>query len=152
MDDAIKHRCIWPLAWRNKYKAYNSSTPLQRFLTFFVYQSKRKGSLEGLKDSPWQWINFNWNNRSVLVHRFSVLEKNQPYLPTAGVSYGREGGRDLGRHTKCRWFFENLKFCTGKAIRAFILFVITAMLRCTTVLELHFSRLLSSKAHFKVYF
>ena len=47
MDDAIEHTCIWPLAWCNKYKLYNSSTPLQWFLTFsFTNQRER----EAVKD------------------------------------------------------------------------------------------------------
>ena len=33
-DDAIKHTCIRPLAWWNKYKAYNSLTPVQQSFTF----------------------------------------------------------------------------------------------------------------------
>ena len=52
MDDAIKHTWIWPLVWHNKYKPHDSSTPLQQF-PLFHSQSKRKGSKEGWKDSPW---------------------------------------------------------------------------------------------------
>ena len=46
-DDAIKYKCIWPLASCNRYNLYNLSTPLQQVLTFFIHQSKRKGSNEG---------------------------------------------------------------------------------------------------------
>ena len=47
MDDAIKYTCFWPLAWHNKYKSYNSSTPLQWFLTF-LFTSQRER--EAMKD------------------------------------------------------------------------------------------------------
>ena len=47
-DDAIKYTCIWPLAWHNKYKPYNSSTPLQRFLTFSSTSQRER---EAIKDS-----------------------------------------------------------------------------------------------------
>ena len=41
--DAIKHTCVWPLAWHDKYNPYNSSTPLQQFLTFlFTNQRERQ--------------------------------------------------------------------------------------------------------------
>ena len=36
-----------------------------------------------------QWINLNWNNRSVLAHDILYCEKNWPYPPTASGSYGR---------------------------------------------------------------
>ena len=42
-NDAIKYMCIWPLALCNKYKLYNSSTPLQEFLTIsFTSQRERE--------------------------------------------------------------------------------------------------------------
>ena len=42
------HTCIWSLTWCKKYKPYNSSTPLQRFLTFsFTSQRERKAVENG---------------------------------------------------------------------------------------------------------
>ena len=46
-NDAIKYTCIWPLAWRNKDKPYNSLTPLQWFLTFLFTSQREK---EAMKD------------------------------------------------------------------------------------------------------
>ena len=90
-DDAIKYTCIWPLAWCKKYKSYNSSTPLQWFLTLlFTNQREREARKdEGLTMA--QWINLNQNNRSVLAHRYSVLwEKTGPILlPLVCLTAGR---------------------------------------------------------------
>ena len=47
MNDAIKYMCIRPLAWRNKYKLYNSLTPLKQFLTFLFTSQREK---EAMKD------------------------------------------------------------------------------------------------------
>ena len=44
-----------------------------------------------------QWINLNWNKRSVLAHQYSVLGENWPYPPITSGSYGGEGGREGGR-------------------------------------------------------
>ena len=52
-DDANKYTCIWPSAWHNKYKPYKSLTPPPVISHLFINQSKRKGSNEGWKDSPW---------------------------------------------------------------------------------------------------
>ena len=41
------YTCIWPLVWHNKYKLYNSSTPLQQFLTFLFTSQREK---EAMKD------------------------------------------------------------------------------------------------------
>ena len=66
----IKYMYIWPLAWHNKYKPYNSLTSLQWFLNFYspVKEKEEQWRLKGLT-----WINLNWNNRSVLVCWYSVL-------------------------------------------------------------------------------
>ena len=64
-----------------------------------------------------QWINLNWNNRSVLASRYSVVgEKTSPILlPLVGLTAGgkREAGRPAGQQTKCRWVLKFLKFSTG---------------------------------------
>ena len=104
MDDAINHTCIWWLAWCNKYKPYNSSTPLQRFLTFLL-QVKGKGKQGRMKGlTIVQRINLNWNNRS-------LWEKIAPILPPlVGLIAGREGGKPADEI----WVdFEILKFSTG---------------------------------------
>ena len=46
-----------------------------------------------------QWINFNWNNRSVLACRYSVtLEKTDPILPPlVGLMAGRQARRKAER-------------------------------------------------------
>ena len=56
---------------------------------------------------------------------FCIGRKNWPYPTTASESYSWEGGRLAD---KMRVRFEILNFSTGETIRAFILFVITAML------------------------
>ena len=72
-DNAIKHTCIWPLAWHNKYKPYNSSTPLQQFLTFHS-PVKEKGKQWRMKGFTMpQLMNLNWNNTTVLAHQYSIL-------------------------------------------------------------------------------
>ena len=59
-----------------------------------------------------QWINLNQNNRSMLVHQFSVLgEKTGPILLTlAGLMAGRKEGRDRDRLPDEMWVgFEIFK-------------------------------------------
>ena len=46
-DVAIKDMCIWPLPCRNKHKAYDSLTPLQRLLDFWITSQREK---EAMKD------------------------------------------------------------------------------------------------------
>ena len=52
-----------------------------------------------------QWINLNRNNRSMLVHRYSVLgETTGPILlPLVGLMAGREGGRQASRRNAGRF-------------------------------------------------
>ena len=94
-DDAIKHTCVWPLAWRNKEKPYNSSTPFQSDFSPFrspVKEKGKQGRMKGLTRA--QWVNLNRNNRSVFSESiFCIVRKNWPNSPTASGSYGREGGR-----------------------------------------------------------
>ena len=57
-DDAIKYTCIWPLVWHKKYKLYNSSTPLQRSLTFsFTSQRER----DAIKDERTHHSAMDWS-------------------------------------------------------------------------------------------
>ena len=63
-DNAIKHKCIWWLVWCNKYKRYNSSTPLQQFLPFFVYQSKVNKKGERTHHSA---MNKSWSEQQIYV-------------------------------------------------------------------------------------
>ena len=95
-----------------------------------------------------QWINLNRNNRSVLAYQYSVLgEKNWPYPSTASGSYGREGGRLAD---EMRVGFEIFKILYRLNYSGF--YFVYYHSNVTTVLELHFSQLLSSKAYFKVCF
>ena len=91
-----------------------------------------------------QWINLNWNNRSVLAHRYSVLgEKTGPILLLlVGLMAGREAGRLVGRRNVVVGF-EILKLNYSG------FYFVCYHSHVTTVLELHFSQLLSSKAYFK---
>ena len=94
LDDAIKHTCIWPLAWRNKYKPYSSLTP-HNFSPFHL-PVKEKRKQGRMKDSPWRkGINLNQNNRSILVCQYSVLwEKTGPILLLlVGLTAERQAGR-----------------------------------------------------------
>ena len=95
-DDAIKHTCVWPLAWCNKWKPYNSSTPLQSDFSTFrspVKEKGKQGRMKGL--NMVQWINLNWNNRSVLACQYSVLwGKFGPILLLlVGLMAGWQDGR-----------------------------------------------------------
>ena len=58
---------------------------------------------------------YNRNNRSVLVHRYSVLEKTGPILLLhLDLMAGREGGREGGQPANEMWVdFEIFKFYTG---------------------------------------
>ena len=93
-----------------------------------------------------QWINFNWNNRSVLVHQYSVLgEKTDPiFLALVGLMAGRQASRQNVSG------FEIFKILYRLNYLGF--YFVCYHSNVTTVLELHFSRLLSSKAYFKVCF
>ena len=93
-----------------------------------------------------QWINLNQNNRSVLAHRYSVLlEKTGPILPSlVGL---RQGGRAADR----MWVgFKIFKILYRLNYSSF--YFVYYHSNVTTVLELHFSQLSSSKAYFKVCF
>ena len=132
--------CIWPLAWSNKHKLYNSLTLLQKFFTFHspVKEKGKQWRMKGLTKA--QWINLNQNNRSVLTHQYSVLwEKTGPILPSL---VNLTAGREAGQQTKCRWVSNFLKFFN------YLGFYYHS--NVTTELELHFSQLLSSKAYFNV--
>ena len=79
-----------------------------------------------------QWINLNCNNRSVLVHRYSVLG-GPILLLLVGLMAGREGGREGGREVSMladkMWVgFEIFKILCRLNYSSFILFVITGML------------------------
>ena len=74
-----------------------------------------------------QWINLNRHNMSI----FYIVRKNWPYPPTASGSYG-----------KVIKIFYKLNYLDFHFVQYHC--------NVTTVLELHFSRLLSSKAYFKV--
>ena len=97
-----------------------------------------------------QWINLNWNNRSVLEHQYSVMGEKTGLilLPLVDVTTGREG---RGRPADEMWVgFEIFKILYRLNYSSF--YFICYHSNVTTVLELHFSRLLSSKAYFKVCF
>ena len=93
-----------------------------------------------------QWMNLNWNNRSVLVHWYSVLwEKTGPILPLlVDLMAGR---RQTGRwNVSGFWSFYILYRLNYSGF-----YFVYYHYNVTTVLELHFSRLLSSKVYFKVF-
>ena len=96
-----------------------------------------------------QWINLKMNNRSVLVHQYSVLgEKTGPILLLlVGLMAGREGGRPAD---KMRVGFEIFKFLYWLNYSGF--YFVCYHSNVTIVLELHFGQLLSSKVYFKVFF
>ena len=72
-DDAMKHICIWPLVWCNKYKPYNSSILLQWFL-LFQSPVKKKGMQWRMKGFIMaQWINLDRNNRSVVHSKWRLV-------------------------------------------------------------------------------
>ena len=116
----MKSICIPKNVQLNKqlYKGtYNLSTPiapLSAITHLFVYRQRER---EAMKDERThrpcmaQWI-LNRNNRFVLASAsiFCIEKINWPYFPTASRSYGREGGRQAGRQTKCGWVLKFLKF------------------------------------------
>ena len=75
-------------------------TPLQSNFSPFHSPAKEKGKQGRIKGlTTVQWINLNWNNRSVLVHQYSVLwETIGPILPPqVGLTTKRQGGREGGQ-------------------------------------------------------
>ena len=117
----------------------------QILVTLCKKTRKSQGSLGNQHSSnPWilEWIykDSESHNRTPFLHVADPL----PYPPTTSGSYSRQADKILV-------FFKFLIFCTCYTIWAFILFN-TYYFNITTVLELHFSRLLSSKACFKVWF
>ena len=91
MDHVIKHLCIWPLAWRNKYKRRIHQHFFSNFLPFHspVKEKEKQGRMKGLTTA--QWKNFNRNNRSVLARWYSVLREKIGLilLPLVGLMAGR---------------------------------------------------------------
>ena len=55
-----------------------------------VKEKEKQWRMKGL--NMVQWINFNQNNKSVLVCQYSALWKNWPYPPIASVFYSRQAG------------------------------------------------------------
>ena len=121
-----------------------------------------------------QWISLSRNNRPVLVHRYSVLEeKTVPILlPLVGLMAGRQVGewgvsRWVGRQVggwveASRWVgrqadeilaeFEILKILYRLNYLGIPFVYYHCKVTTVSVLELHFCKLLSSKAYFKVCF
>ena len=75
------------------------------------------------------------------------MRKNWPYPPTVSGSFGREVGRLAD---KVRVSFENFKILYRLNYLRF--YFVYHHCNVTTVIVLHFSQLLSSKAYFKVCF
>ena len=96
-----------------------------------------------------QCIHLNQNNRSVLASRYSVLgEKTSPILLLlVGLTYAITYVRVAGRQTKPGGI-ETFKILY-RLNSSGIYFVYHCNI--TTVIELHFSQLLPSKAYFKVH-
>ena len=96
-----------------------------------------------------KWINLNQNNRSVLAHQYSVLgEKTGPILLSlVGLMAGREAGQPAD---EMQVGFEIFKILYRLNYSGF--YFVCYHSNVTTVLELHFSWLLSSKTYFKVCF
>ena len=78
-DDAIKHTCIWPLAWCNKRKPYNSSTPLQQFLTFLFISQREREAMEDERTHHGAVDELNQSNWAMLVCQYSVLWETSWY-------------------------------------------------------------------------
>ena len=95
-----------------------------------------------------QWINLSQNNRSVLAHRYSVLGENTgPILLSLVGLAGREAGQLADEMLVS---FEIFKILYRLNYSGF--YFVCYHSNVTTVLELHFSWLLSTKACFKVCF
>ena len=78
---------------------------------------------------------------------FCIVRKNWLYPPTSSGSYGRHAGR----YAKEIWVsFEILKIFYRVNYSGF--YFVQYYCNFATILELHFSRLLSSKGYFKVCF
>ena len=126
-----RRACIWLLAWCNKYKPIILYTLIHQHLfsdfSPFNLPVKQKEKQWKMKEfTMTQWINLNWNNRSVLAHWHSVLkEKNCTYT---SLLVCLMAGRQAGRQMKYGWILTFLKFSTGWIIWTFILFNITTML------------------------
>ena len=74
-----------------------------------------------------QWINVNWNNRSVLVI-FYIVRIDWPILQLlVGLMASRQAVREVSQQKKYDWGSKFLKFSMGYTIWTFILFNITAM-------------------------
>ena len=72
-----------------------------------------------------QWVNLNWNNKSVIVQYSVLSEKAGPMLlPLVGHTAGRLAGWLM----KCRWISKFLKFSTGQTICIFTSFNIVIIL------------------------
>ena len=70
------------------------------YISLFCSPVKEKGKQGRMKRLIMvQWINLNWNNRSVLrsTSIFCIGRQNWPYPPTTSGSYSRQGGREGGR-------------------------------------------------------
>ena len=144
--DAIKHTCVWPLAWRNKLKPYNSSTPLQSDFSPFrspvtVKEKGKQGRMKGLTRA--QWIILNRYNRSVLASRYSVaiVRKTGPILPPlVGLTAGRERGREASRQNTGG--FRSFK--TSLQVKLFGILIYLISLQFYYSIRTAFSLLLSS--------
>ena len=87
-----------------------------------------------------QCINLNWNKRPMLAHRYSVLgKKTDPILlPLVGFTAGREADEmQVG--------FEFFRILYRLNYSGF--YFVCYHSNVTTVLELHFSGLLSSEVY-----
>ena len=102
-DEAIKHTCIWSLVWRNKYKPYNSSTPIQWFLIFlFTSQREREAMKDEMAHHGAMDKSYSEQQICVSASIFCIVRKNWPYRPTISGSYsrwqeGRQARRQAGR-------------------------------------------------------
>ena len=138
-DDAMKHKCMWPLTLSKSHTIHRHL--FSEFSPFcsLVKGKGKQGRMKGLIMA--QWTNLNQNNRSVLAHWYSVLWKKTGPILLALV--GLTAGRQVD---KIRVSFEYLKIFYMLNYSGF--YFVLYHYNVTTVLEMHFSRLLSSEAYF----
>ena len=105
-----------------------------------VKEKEKQWRMNGL--NMVQWINFNQNNKSVLVCQYSALWKNWPYPPIASVFYSRQAGWQTDKIQVDFYFFKILHRLNYSD-------KVCALFNINVVLLLHLNQPFSSKAYFK---
>ena len=76
-DDAIKYISIWPLAWCNEYKLYNSSASLQWDLTFSFASQREREEIKDERTYQGSMHKSDRNNTFVLACWYSVSSEKE---------------------------------------------------------------------------